>query len=51
MSNAAPRPRAKTTSPTTEPWALSATEALAAFRSKELSPVDYLEALDRKRHV
>ena len=45
MSNAAPRPRAKTTSPTTEPWALSATEALAAFRSKELSPVDYLEAL------
>ncbi|WP_166828263.1 amidase [Brevibacterium limosum] len=29
----------------TEPWTLSATEALAAFRSKELSPVDYLTSL------
>ena len=28
-----------------ETWALSATEALARFRSKELSPVDYLSAL------
>jgi aspartyl-tRNA(Asn)/glutamyl-tRNA(Gln) amidotransferase subunit A len=27
-----------------EPWTLSATEALARFRSKELSPVEYLEA-------
>ena len=29
----------------TEPWTLTATEALAAFRSKELSPVDYLTSL------
>lgn len=28
-----------------ETWALSATEALAAFRSQELSPVDYLSAV------
>lgn len=28
-----------------EPWALSATEALAKFRTKELSPVDYLSAV------
>ena len=43
MSRAVPRSGAdaKTTN-TTEPWTLSATEALAAFRSKELSPVDYL---------
>ena len=26
----------------TRPWTLSATEALAAFRSKDLSPIDYL---------
>ncbi|WP_241896996.1 hypothetical protein [Brevibacterium epidermidis] len=45
MSTAAPGPSAKTSTSTTETWALSATEALAAFRSKELSPVDYLEAL------
>jgi aspartyl-tRNA(Asn)/glutamyl-tRNA(Gln) amidotransferase subunit A len=29
----------------TESWTLSATEALARFRTKELSPVEYLEAL------
>src|SRR5699024_4361237 len=29
----------------TDPWSLSATEALARFRTKELSPVEYLEAL------
>ncbi|MCM1013020.1 MULTISPECIES: amidase [unclassified Brevibacterium] len=29
----------------TELWALSATEVLARFRTKDLSPVDYLEAL------
>ena len=29
----------------TQPWTLSATEALAAFRTKELSPVDYLSSL------
>ncbi|GAA1555143.1 amidase [Brevibacterium picturae] len=28
-----------------EPWALSATEAIAAFRTKELSPVEYLSAV------
>ena len=42
MSTAAPGPNAKTSTSSTETWALSATEALAAFRSKELSPVDYL---------
>ncbi|MGO2035146.1 MAG: amidase [Brevibacterium sp.] len=35
----------QSTTADTETWALSATEALARFRSKELSPVDYLSAL------
>ena len=47
MSTDTPRPSAAAsaavpTSSTAEPWTLSATEALAAFRSKDLSPIDYL---------
>src|SRR5699024_8489740 len=35
----------KPMSSATDLWSLSATEALARFRTKELSPVEYLEAL------
>ncbi|HJR97678.1 MAG TPA: amidase family protein, partial [Actinomycetota bacterium] len=32
----------------TEPWELTATEALAAMRARELSPVELLESVERR---
>ena len=32
----------------TEPWGMTATDALAAMRAKELSPVELLASVDRR---
>ncbi|WP_309131302.1 amidase [Brevibacterium sp.] len=44
-STATPEPTSATGVCASEPWAWTATEALAAFRARDLSPVDYLDAL------